>query len=223
MGVPAVLGARSPGQGPCSLPTRWGSRVALAVRPQAWTQLAGAVSEQHPEMAVHPFSLLPQRSPRGPETLSLRPQFTQRPGGPPSPHRQPVPPSCPSPDSRHPDRLGGWSWTRLLGASRGWGLSLPGNWQPHSRPSGVGRPGPPSCPPLALATTSGDNVPGMPRRDCHSKAAFSLRLRDDGTVHEGPALRSLVGRPGLSGDGAAVHPDLALGRPPRLMCRGQEP
>lgn len=52
LGVLAVLGRRSPGQGPSSLPTRWGSRVALAVRPQAWTQVAGAVSERHPEMTV---------------------------------------------------------------------------------------------------------------------------------------------------------------------------
>ena len=69
----------------------------------------------------------------------------------------------------------------------------------------------------------GGNVPGRPRQDCHGKAAFSLLLRDDGVVHEGPALRSLGGRPGRSGDGVAVHPALALGRPPRLMCRGPEP
>ena len=59
--------------------------------------------------------------------------------------------------------------------------------------------------------------------DCHSKAAFSLLLRDDGVVREGPTLRFLVGRPGRHCDGAAVHPALALGRPPRLMCRGPEP
>lgn len=138
-----------------------------------------------------------------------------------SPFSPAAPPQTPGP----PEGLGGRSWTRLLGALRGWGLSPPetgdGIRQPLSGPSGrpaclPARPGPATPP-------SGHSVPGRPRWDCHSKAAFSLLVRDGGAVREGPTLRSLVGRPGCHRDGAAVHPALALGRPSRLMCRGPEP